>query len=1263
MPENDRLEQILAEWLDRQDRGESSDPEDVIREHPDLASDLRARFETLPLIDRALGEASTDAPRQIGEYKIIGELGRGGMGIVYEAEQVPMHRRVALKVLYPAIANRPRAIKRFQREARAAGQLHHTNIVPVHGIGEDNGVWYYAMELVVGRSLSQVIAQVRSLGARPDGNRLSLVSTRDRSPASSATHSFKTPTGDRAYYVRIAEMFAGIADALEAAHSQGIIHRDIKPANLILDDEGVLKVMDFGLARVEGEGLSMTMTGDLLGTPAYMSPEQAMAKRIRIDHRTDIYSLGATLYEVLTLAPPFRGEDLQEICSKIITKDPALPRRCDQRIPKDLETIVSKAMEKDRDKRYGSAREMAEDLRRFVSGTSLRARPVGPVGRAVRKIQRNKVRSTLVASLVIFASAAAILAVHGSSESARRQDAEIAQAREAKRSRDMEYTQLCAQADPLLARLNSSSHDLVHPDAHLVDETLRLLARAIRLVPDRPDAYFRRSLIRARTLDQRLQDLDASVARGLPRRTAHLARATILAENSEEVRAAEERELAEAIGGESAEDLYFEGLLLVQRGRRVDGIEKLTESIELLSPGDLTSSLALHARALAREMDGDLEQAIEDLASFQILAGKETATSVRIASVWRRLGQVDLAEGMFGKILDQVREKGTEAAWLDLCIASSEVPGSQWQDRATAEALRIHPDSVGILVFRGNYLYNSRSYEGALEMSERIVALGAHSRRAYSLKGRALGGLGRIDEAILASDRAIELEPMHGSPWSHRAHLLAEKGLKAEALAALDRAQELGPYSHDVQHNRGMALERLGLTKEAALAYARAVAIDPECSGAQGGLGGTLVNLMRYEEGERALRKAIELDPDHARFRINLGLALKKQEDYDGALRSYERAIELDPTVARPHGLRANVLVKMGRRDDAEASIRRSIRLDPDDEQSREQLGWLLEKAGRHEEALLHLEKSLQLNPDYEPGLVTLGDTLESLGRFGAAVKTLGRAIDLGTTNHLAFEVQAGALSHLGRYDEALVAAGRAVELAPECAAAHYVKAKSLDKTGKTREAIAEWTRVTQLDPEHFESTLHLGFTFLLLGQFDRAAEAYDRAIELNPGHWQLHSYLIEAFLAQGKFDEATSRSRSIGEKFPDSAVFPMLEVRALLGLGKDQEARELALERTASQEHGGQILEFAYLSAVAGRSKFALRLVTQASGGGSIRASHMRARVHAALGDRDAALRWLNDAVEKGYKEPPGAAPDPDFRAFESDPDYSRLLEKMRTR
>jgi serine/threonine protein kinase len=369
--------------------------------------------------------------KRLGDFEIVRELGRGGMGVVYEALQVSLNRRVALKVLSAGLGLTSKAVQRFHREAEAAAKLHHTNIVPVYAVGEADGTHYYAMELIDGPSLDHVIRQMRPSGecqsadaltpAGPDGPRSPdlaqtgpYVERAAIAGASGGLSSSSLGSGSD-YFDTVARMVAEVADALEYAHQQAIIHRDIKPSNLLLSppapspsplaggEGGVrgarLSVNDFGLARML-EQPGMTMTGEFVGTPAYMSPEQITAGRTPLDHRTDIYSLGATLYELLTLQPPFRGERRDQVLAQIMHKDPKAPRTLNPKVPLDLETICLKAMEKDPDRRYQTAAQLADDLRRYVNRFAISARRAGPVARTLKWVKRRPGVAALLGSLL-----------------------------------------------------------------------------------------------------------------------------------------------------------------------------------------------------------------------------------------------------------------------------------------------------------------------------------------------------------------------------------------------------------------------------------------------------------------------------------------------------------------------------------------------------------------------------------------------------------------------------------------------------------------------------------------------------------------------------------------------------------------------------------------------------------------------------------------------------------------------------------------------
>ncbi len=391
-PELDALVGAEADdFLRRLEQGEEPDPEEYAARHPHAASEIRRALRSLRLIPPAT--PASFAASVLGDFRIIREVGRGGMGVVYEAEQISLSRRVALKVLPFAALSDPRLLQRFKNEARAAAALDHSHIVKVHAVGEDRGVHFLAMQFIDGRPLSELIAELHRSSANQASDPTNLIA-----PGSSpVTSPETTPVGKQStfpnsattgFYLRVAELGIQAAEALEHAHGLGVVHRDIKPGNLLIDAKGDLWVSDFGLAKIATTDAGVTMTGDVFGTLRYMSPEQALAKHDLVDHRTDIYSLGATLYELLGGRPVVDGSDKGEILRKITDTDPVPLRRFDRAIPADLETVLLKCLRKEPNDRYASAKDLAEDLRRFRNGQPVIARPIGRAVRASKWMAR-----------------------------------------------------------------------------------------------------------------------------------------------------------------------------------------------------------------------------------------------------------------------------------------------------------------------------------------------------------------------------------------------------------------------------------------------------------------------------------------------------------------------------------------------------------------------------------------------------------------------------------------------------------------------------------------------------------------------------------------------------------------------------------------------------------------------------------------------------------------------------------------------------------
>jgi predicted Ser/Thr protein kinase len=387
-----RLEQILADYLHSLEKDEPLDREALIAAHPDLADDLRSFFRNhhsivnlaVPL--HAAAEAPTligpseagparaaNAVRYFGDYELLTEIARGGMGVVYKARQVNLNRPVALKMILAGQLANDSDVKRFYAEAEAAAKLDHPGIVPIFEIGQHDGQHYFSMAFVEGESLAKRVANV--------------------------------PLPPR----EAAEMVRKVAEAVDYAHRKGIIHRDLKPGNVLLDQTGQPRVTDFGLAKqIQGDS-GLTGTGQILGTPSYMPPEQAAGKIDEIGPAADVYSLGAILYCLLTGRPPFQAANPMDTLLQVLDQEPVAPRQLNTSTPLDLNTIALKCLEKDASRRYDSAQDVADELQRFLSGAPIVARPINVLERGWRWCKRKPLIPSICAVLIVVATIAGLL--------------------------------------------------------------------------------------------------------------------------------------------------------------------------------------------------------------------------------------------------------------------------------------------------------------------------------------------------------------------------------------------------------------------------------------------------------------------------------------------------------------------------------------------------------------------------------------------------------------------------------------------------------------------------------------------------------------------------------------------------------------------------------------------------------------------------------------------------------------------------------------
>jgi serine/threonine protein kinase/tetratricopeptide (TPR) repeat protein len=833
---------VLAELVDlltaRAQAGQLLDPNALAAEFPEWAADL---LRLLPAVaamadlSRAgaaagraptgLGGAGEETPGTLGDYRIVREVGRGGMGVVYEAEQLSLRRRVALKVLPFAAVMDPRHLQRFRNEALAAASLDHPHAVKVYGVGCERGVHYIAMQFVDGRTLADLIRERRGEAVRPapgaDATRTyaadtaSTVSAEVRAPSSSRAK------GDAAYFRRVAGWGAQAAEALEHAHGLGVVHRDVKPGNLLVDGRGELHVADFGLAKLAADP-GVTVTGDLLGTLRYMSPEQAAAKHDLVDHRSDVYSLGVTLYELLTLEPAFAGQGREEILSRIASAEPVAPRKLERSVPRDLETVVLKAMEKDPARRYQSAQELADDLRRFLGAEPIRARRPGLTDRTAKWVRRHRaaVGAVLGAALVVLPTLVGIVGWGLTKEANRRAwndkwaDTMLSDVEEAYGKGDLIAARqlLLKREEHLLDEVRRSRADRWRADLDMVDRLAEIRIRG----SDLQDDTFVGSTV-DRDYAAAFQEYGIDVEHTSPARVVELIAAS-------RIRA----ELAAAL------DEWAEMRRAI---RKTDGDEWWKRLVEIARAADNHETRVRIRDALLRR----------DLAALQTFAsapdrGNFTPAAYRaLAKGLTELG--DLSGAVV--VLRRAQRKHPDDFWVNYTLASTL---SQEDPSRGSEVLSFYTAAVAV---------NPRSPAARLAL------------------GHVLNQLGETAEAEACYREALRVKPGYAPAYAALGIVLFRRGNRADAELFIRFAIGHKPNFAAAHFVLGIFLLQQDRSAEAEASFRRAIECNPGGALAYFYLGDALGRLGRFEESLAAYRRGHELgskqkgwpDPSGARVR------------------------------------------------------------------------------------------------------------------------------------------------------------------------------------------------------------------------------------------------------------------------------------------------------------------------------------------------------------------------------------------------------------
>jgi serine/threonine protein kinase/Tfp pilus assembly protein PilF len=907
---SDGLAELVEEITQRLQRGDCVDWDRVFREHAEHADRLRELIPALGLLRRWEG-ASTSAPeetpvsqlapipsdlRVLGDFHLLREIGRGGMGVVHEAQQVSLNRRVALKVLPFAAIGQEKALQRFYNEVRAAAALDHPHIVSVYSVGEDRGVHFYAMQLVRGSSLAEVIERMRTasvangplsvaevgradidhepmtvdLPATGSGPRTTALAEADTEHAALSTLG---DAGGTVFYRAAARLGEQAALALACAHDQGVLHRDVKPSNLLIDADGKLFVTDFGLARIQTDA-GITLTGDLVGTLRYMAPEQLLAKRAVVDHRADVYSLGATLYELLALVPAFHEPDRSELLRQISLEEPRPLRKHDRRIPAELETIVGKSMAKVPEERYQTAHDLARDLRAFLDNRPIRATPPTLLGRAKKWARRNRP--------IVWASAAALLvsalAIAGSA---------------GWMIRDRQTRQAEVEAKALIALEKAGAAygrgDVASAEAAVDNAESLLAASEASLDIQARVRQWQSDVQMVRRLDAVRMEKDVSKRW-----------------NQKDSYANATRLYAQAFAEYGLELETLRSSAAVARIKRSPIRERIIAALDewvAAEQGEINEALV----ALTRAVDDNL---------------------------WRNRVRAAMAANDFDVLGSLAKEDSylVQSPHMMVTVAAKLYDDGGDIELATdrlSRAQRIHPTDFFINFVLGSWLHQSAPGEAVGYLR---IAL-SQQRDSFQTRinlGRALELAGKIAEAEVEYREAHRLLPDHTLPVLNLAALNWRRQEFDEAEAYARKWISLDPASANAYALLGSSLENQGQWRGAAESYLKSLRLRPDDWAMCGVLAMILFDHQQRDEAKAVLQELVANNPQNAECWHTAVGTLAEHREWAATESIGRKAVMRWPDDARFQQFVGWALRRQGKRDEAAIAFQEASRLDPD---------------------------------------------------------------------------------------------------------------------------------------------------------------------------------------------------------------------------------------------------------------------------------------------------------------------------------------------
>jgi serine/threonine-protein kinase len=1037
-----------------------------------------------PLLKQAEGESDhivqpkSDAmppPEQTGDrYQLSGEIARGGVGAVLRGRDVDLGRDLAVKVLLEKHAHRPEVARRFIEEAQIGGQLQHPGVVPVYDIGRFGERPFFTMKLVKGQTLAHLLAE------RADY------------------------TQDRPRYLAIAVQ---VAQTLAYAHAKGVIHRDLKPANIMVGAFGEVQVMDWGLAKVLAEGGiadeekasrarqppedvtqirtarssgstgsfgTATEAGSLLGTPAYMPPEQANGDVANLDRRADVFGLGAILCEVLTGKPPYVGRSSEEVRRKSCNGDLAdANARLDHcGADPELISLTRACLSPEAVDRPKDARAVADGLSAYLDGVQERLHQAELArararARAIEEAKRRRLTLALAATVLL----AVTLAGSGWLWVKNERDA-----RETQVTRDVNDALNQATAQREKAKTATTGN------AAFFAQAREQAQRALALVENGPaDTALKDQVHRLQSeLDE--EEKDRTLVAALD--AARLAQSELVAGES---RFAEERAVPKFREAFRAYGLATGGVEPAAAAQRIrqrpaavrDAIVAALDEWDILAANPNSRITEPHrkwlravleaaepddgwtrqVRAARRETDGVKRQA-----ALEALAKSADVTRVPARALTQLARQ--LRPNQKAELLRRAQRHYPADFWVNhnLGMALRELKPPERDDaiRFLTAAVALQPDSPGCRVNLGNILKDKGLVNEAIACHKKAIELDGQYVAAHNNLGNALQSKGRLDEAIAAYKKAIELDPTYVYAHNNLGTALQSKGQLDDAIACFRKAIDLDPMFAGAHSNLGTALVDKGRVDEAIACFRKAIDLDSKFAGAHSNLGAALRSKGQLDETIALFRKAIDLDPENAEAHNNLGVALRDKGQVEEAIACYKKAIALNPRDAKPHSNLGIALQGKDQVDEAIASYRRAIALNPRDAKCLSNLGTALDRKGQLDESIAYHRKAIEVDPKYLHAHYNLGLALEVKGQVDEAIRCFRKVVQLDPKSSNAFGALGHALLAKGKYAEARDASARALELLPE---GHYLRAR-------TSQQLQECERLLKLE-ERLPRLLH----------------------------------------------------------------------------------------------------------------------------------------------------------------------------------------------